>query len=112
MPALAMAQRKLIERIRSFEGVPPPQPHFAKYLQEKGMKTITERTYTSVQLVVGVIKTARQRMRELGLLKKVLLMQIISKFRKMYACTEVRVYTFIEICLCTHNVHTLCIIRS
>lgn len=71
LPALAMAQRKLIERIRSFEGVPPPQPHFAKYLQEKGMKTITERTYTSVQLVVGVIKTARQRMKELGLLKKV-----------------------------------------
>ena len=84
LPALAMAQRKLVERIRSFEGVPPPQPHFAKYLQEKGMKTITERAYTSVQLVVGVIKTARQRMKELGLLKKVLISTIFSKIEENF----------------------------
>ncbi|KAM3869188.1 cilia- and flagella-associated protein 54 [Diretmus argenteus] len=51
-PLLVHAQRKLLDRIRSFGGPPVPQPHHVKTQKATG-KEITCRSYASCQLLSG-----------------------------------------------------------
>ena len=48
-PLLVQAQRKLVQRIKQYDGAPAPQPHFVTAMEECG-KPLQAKKYVNLQL--------------------------------------------------------------